>query len=266
MPLNTPNPTLAGAHAFHQDLLQGLRQARHVVMFTGAGVSAESGIPTFRDAPGALWARFDPGELATAQAFQRDRALVWGWYEWRRMKMLQAQPNPAHLAIAALAHQVPRLSLITQNVDDLHQRAGSRVLAHLHGELSRPRCFRCSQPTRYAPGIPSEPEDGRRLEPPLCPACGGPIRPGVVWFGESLPEPAWKRALAATEEADLVFSVGTSALVYPAAAIPAHAARRGARVIQINPASTALDPIAHHNLVGPAGVILPALLAAAFPD
>jgi len=122
-------------------LLSALRSARHVVVFTGAGVSAESGIPTFRDALTGLWERFDPAELATADAYRRDPALVWGWYEWRRMKVLQARPNPAHMAIAELAGHVPQLTLITQNVDDLHERAGSREVIHLHGSLHRPRCF-----------------------------------------------------------------------------------------------------------------------------
>ncbi|MDY0013997.1 MAG: NAD-dependent deacylase [Rhodocyclaceae bacterium] len=250
---------------FPPGLLEKLRTTRHLLVFTGAGISAESGISTFRDSPTGLWARFDPSELATAQAFRRDPALVWGWYEWRRMKVLQAQPNPGHRAIAELARQVPEFSLLTQNVDDLHERAGSRVLAHLHGELARPRCFDCGRPARYPPGIPEEPEDGRRLEPLRCRICHGPVRPGVVWFGESLPADAWERAMGALAEADLVFSVGTSALVYPAADIPAAAARRGATVVQINPAPTALDSIAHYNLAGPAGVILPALVAAAFP-
>jgi NAD-dependent deacetylase len=247
------------------ELIQSLRQARHVLVFTGAGVSAESGIPTFREAMTGLWERYDPAELATPEAFQRDPALVWGWYEWRRMKVLQASPNPAHHAIAALARQVPGLSLVTQNVDDLHERAGGTVLAHLHGQINQPLCFGCGLPTSYPSGIPDEPEGGRRVDPPRCGNCGGPIRPGVVWFGEALPTEDWGRAMDAAREADLVFSVGTSNLVYPAAEVPELAARRGVTVVQVNPASTALDRIARHNLHGPAGVILPALLEAAFP-
>ncbi len=136
-------------------LISALRSARHVVVFTGAGVSAESGIPTFRDALTGLWERFDPGELATPEAFRRDPALVWGWYEWRRMRVLQSQPNPAHLAIADLARHVPQLTLITQNVDDLHERAGSEDVIHLHGSLHRPRCFACARE-------PAEATAGRR--------------------------------------------------------------------------------------------------------
>lgn len=264
--MTTATDPAPGPPAIPADLVDALRLARHVLVFTGAGVSAESGIPTFRDAMTGLWQRFDPAELASPEAFQRDPALVWGWYEWRRMKVLRAQPNPAHTAIANLKQRLPRLSLVTQNVDDLHERAGSTVLAHLHGQINKPLCFDCGLPTNYPAGIPNEPEEGRRIDPPRCGTCGGAIRPGVVWFGESLPEDDWSRALAATRDADLVFSVGTSSLVYPAAEIPELAARMGATVVQINPASTALDRVARYNLQGPAGVILPALVAAAFPD
>ncbi|MBL8447972.1 MAG: NAD-dependent deacylase [Zoogloeaceae bacterium] len=255
----------AAPPSFSTDLLAALRQARHVLVFTGAGVSAESGIPTFRDALTGLWARFDAQQLATAEAYQHDSALVWGWYEWRRMKIRRAQPNPAHRAIAALAHKVPQLSLVTQNVDDLHERAGSVVIAHLHGEISKPLCFDCGLSTFFPNDLPDEPEGGRRLEPPRCGTCGGPIRPGVVWFGEPLPPEDWARAMDAARDADIVISVGTSNLVYPAAEIPELAARRGATVIQVNPAATSMDRIAQHTLQGPAGIILPALVAAAFP-
>lgn len=264
--MSAPTDLPAGPTSIPLELVQALRKARHVLVFTGAGVSAESGIPTFRDAMTGLWSRYDPAELATPEAYAGDPALVWGWYEWRRMKVLQASPNPAHHAIAALALKLPRLSLVTQNVDDLHERAGSTVLAHLHGQLDRPLCFECGLPTSHPPGIPDEPEGGRRLDPPRCHTCGGPIRPGVVWFGEPLPSGDWGRAMDATREADLVFSVGTSNLVYPAAEIPELAARLGATVVQVNPAATALDRIARHNLQGPAGMILPALVEAAFPD
>ena len=132
-------------------LAETLRSAQHVVVFTGAGVSAESGIPTFRDALTGLWERFDASSLATAEAFRADPALVWGWYEWRRMKVLQAKPNPAHLAIAELARHVPRLTLVTQNVDDLHERAGSREVIHLHGSLHQPRCFDCGHSAESFP-------------------------------------------------------------------------------------------------------------------
>lgn len=176
---------------FSQDLLVALRNARHVVVFTGAGVSAESGIPTFRDALTGLWTQFDASELASPEGFRADPALVWGWYEWRRMTVMHAEPNPAHYAIAKLAGLVPQLTVITQNVDDLHERAGSADPVRLHGSLRRPRCFACNRPHEFSPGIPEEPEGGRRLEPPRCGHCGGRIRPGVVWFGEELPRDAW---------------------------------------------------------------------------
>jgi NAD-dependent deacetylase len=241
-------------------ILALLRAARHVVVLTGAGVSAESGIPTFRNKMTGLWKRYAAEDLACAEAFRRDRALVWGWYEWRRKLVMQAQPNPAHRAIAALAERTPRLSLVTQNVDDLHERAGSRDIIHLHGEIQRPRCFACGQAFSFGPGIPDEPEGGRRLEPPRCTHCNGHIRPGVVWFGEALPEDAWDVAARACASCDLMFVVGTSALVHPAASLPEIAARRGVPTVQINPDATAFDDRAHFNLRGAAGEIMPRLL------
>lgn len=169
------------------DLPELLRSAQHIVVFTGAGVSAESGISTFRDDLTGLWSRFDAAELATPDAFRRDPDLVWGWYEWRRMNVLRASPNAGHVAIAAMEHHVPKLTLITQNVDDLHERAGSGSVIHLHGSLFAPRCFACARPARFPDEFPDEPEGGRRVAPPKCSHCGGRIRPGVVWFGETLP-------------------------------------------------------------------------------
>ncbi len=187
-----PSSTIAGL----------LREAKHVVVFTGAGVSAESGIPTFRDALSGLWSRFDPAQLATAEAFRADPSLCWGWYESRRLKVLQAKPNAAHMAIAELAKHVPRLTVVTQNVDDLHERAGSLDVIHLHGSLHSPRCIDCGNPYEAAipPGGVSD--ENCRLEPPRCGACNGHIRPGVVWFGEMLPEDAWSAGLGAAEECD----------------------------------------------------------------
>lgn len=166
--------------SFPPVLLDALRQARHLVVFTGAGVSAESGIPTFRDALSGLWQRFDPAQLATPEAFAEDPALVWGWYEWRRMKVLAAQPNPAHRAIAELAARVPRLSLVTQNVDDLHERAGSPAAIHLHGSLHQPRCVACGRAHDGLSTSLREPEEGRRLEPPRPLRRAGAPRRGVV--------------------------------------------------------------------------------------
>ena len=249
-----------------QALSEVLRSARHVVVLTGAGVSAESGIPTFRDALTGLWEQFDAQALATPEAFRRDPALVWGWYEWRRAKVLRAQPNPGHRSIAALERLVPEVTLVTQNVDDLHERAGSASPIHLHGSLNQPRCFACARPHVLPSEVPDEPEGGRRLEPPRCLHCGGRIRPGVVWFGEALPEAAWKDAKTAAGSCDLMLVVGTSGLVYPAAGLPKVAAANGARIIQVNPGPAELDVDGAAHLVGQAGVIMPALVAAAWPS
>ncbi len=238
-----------------------LRQACHVTVLTGAGVSAESGVPTFRDVLTGLWARYEAEDLATAAAFERDPALVWGWYEWRRSLVLRVQPNPAHRAIAAMAARV-KLSVVTQNVDDLHERAGSTGVIHVHGSLHTPRCFACATPWHYPAGIPDEPEGGRRLAPPPCPRCGEPIRPGVVWFGESLPTAAWQAAQQAVRDCDVLLSVGTSSLVYPAAQLPFDAAREGKTVIQINPSATHVDAVAQLSIAGKAGEVLPHLLGA----
>lgn len=212
-----------------------LQEAGHVVIFTGAGASSESGIPTFRDALTGLWKRFDASKLATTAAFRADPSLCWGWYEWRRRKVIQAQPNGAHHAIAEIAKQVPKLTVITQNVDDLHERAGSQAVTHLHGSLHLPRCIDCG--AAYTTALPSEalPETGIRIDPPRCAQCHGYVRPGVVWFGEMLPEEAWANALAAAEGCDLFLSIGTSGTVYPAAELPLRAHGRGATVVHVNP-------------------------------
>jgi len=245
-------------------LIDALHRARHVVVFSGAGVSAESGIPTFRDSLTGLWERFDAASLATPEAFRADPALVWGWYEWRRMKVLQAQPNPAHMAIAELAWHVPHLTLVTQNVDDLHERAGSTDVIHLHGSLHQPRCFNCGERPDTSPTMPDEPEGGRRLEPPRCAACGGQLRPGVVWFGESLPTEALNTAFAAAQSCDLLISVGTSGMVYPAAEVPGLAWRAGAVVVHVNPQPQTDHSEREFALAGPAGEQLPRLIRQAF--
>lgn len=243
-------------------LQQALTNIRHLVVFTGAGVSAESGIPTFRDALTGLWSTFDAEALATPEAFLRDPELVWGWYEWRRSKVLQVQPNPAHQAIAELARQVPRLTLITQNVDDLHERAGSSSVLHLHGSLHHPRCFRCAHPLETLPDPLDLSLGERRLAPPRCGHCGGLIRPGVVWFGEMLPEQALTDAFAAARSCDLLLSVGTSGLVYPAAQIPDIAWQAGATVLHVNPQPLVVRAEREFCLTGLAGELLPHLLAA----
>lgn len=244
-------------------LPDALARARRVVVFTGAGVSAESGISTFRDPLTGLWSRFDARALATPEAFAAQPDLVWGWYEWRRAHVARAEPNAAHRAIAALARRVPSLALITQNVDNLHERAGSDNVIHLHGSLHAPRCSACGQAAAFASQPQAEPAEGRAIAPPACVHCGAPIRPGVVWFGESLPASAWQQALHAAGDCDLFLSIGTSALVYPAAELPLRALRAGATVAQVNPAATPLDTHAHFNLRGAAAEVMPRLLAAA---
>lgn len=245
-------------------LIETLRNAQHIVVFTGAGVSAESGIPTFRDSLTGLWERFDAASLATPEAFCADPELVWGWYEWRRMKVQQAQPNPAHRAIAELSRHVPRLTLITQNVDDLHERAGSAEVIHLHGSLHQPRCFKCGEAPNEPLGMPEEPEGGRRVQPPRCAVCDGPLRPGVVWFGESLPLGQLNAAFAAAEHCDVLISVGTSGLVYPAAEVPGLAWRAGAVVVHVNPMARTSHDEREYALAGPAGEKLPELVQRAF--
>jgi NAD-dependent deacetylase len=241
-------------------LIEALRSAKDILVLTGAGISAESGLPTFRDPLTGLWERFNPQDLATPDAFERDPALVWGWYEWRRMKALRAAPNAAHTAIRDLQHKAPRLTLVTQNVDDLHERAGSPNVVHLHGRLSWPYCEDCRQPFTPALGIPDEPEQGRRLDPPRCTACGSRVRPGVVWFGESLSQSEWNIAERAADRCDAFFCVGTSAVVYPAASLIERAAARGVTTVQVNPGGSSWDEHVSYNFRCTAGAMLPELV------
>ena len=240
------------ALTFDSALLAALRSARFVAALTGAGISAESGISTFRD-PDGLWARFDPRELATPSAFARHPKRVWDWYAWRRQRVAAAQPNPGHLALAQLEAKVPAFTLITQNVDGLHQRAGSRSVIELHGNISRVKCSR--------EGTIVERWDETASDVPRCSACGAFLRPDVVWFEELLPESALAAARDAAARCDVLLVVGTSAEVYPAAALPASADAAGAMVVEINPNPTALSDAADYVLRGPAGQVLPALLA-----
>lgn len=237
---------------------KALRSAEHVCILTGAGVSAESGIPTFREAQTGLWAQFSPQELATPAAFASNPARVWQWYATRRASVRAAQPNPAHLALATLAQRVSHCSLITQNVDDLHERAGSRDVIRLHGSLMNARC------SNGCPGT-VQPTDEQHGEPPACPTCGALMRPDVVWFGEPLPMGPFEQARSAAVACDVFLSVGTSNLVEPAASLPWIAATHGATVIVVNPTmegqrrGPSILP-----LEGPAGVLLPRLIAEAF--
>lgn len=222
-----------------------------IAFLTGAGMSAESGVPTFRDALTGLWARFDPAGLATPEAFRRDPALCWGWYRWRAALVRRARPNAGHLAIAGLAGRGHEITVVTQNVDDLHERAGSRDVVHLHGSLFATRCFDCGRPAVPDPileGLDAIGGEGAREAPPACVACGGPCRPGVVWFGEPLPADAWERACEALAACELLVVVGTSGLVQPAASLPRLAREAGARVVEINPVESAVSALAHESL------------------
>jgi NAD-dependent deacetylase len=234
------------------ELVTTLRAAEHVTVLTGAGVSAESGVPTFRDAQTGLWAKYSPEELATPQAFRRNPRLVWDWYAWRRELVGQAEPNPGHLALARLEQLLPRFTLITQNVDSLHQRAGSRSVIELHGNINRTICF---SERRVVESWP-ETDD----LPPRCPNCGSLLRPDVVWFGETLPPEALAKAFEAAEQCDLFMTIGTSGLVQPAASLPVAALRWGAVTVEINPAATPLTAHMTYTLPGPAGQILPKLV------
>lgn len=241
-------------------LIDRLASACSVVFFTGAGASSESGIPTFRDALTGLWGEFDAESLATPEAFLRDPALVWGWYEWRRKQVSLAQPNAGHRAMAMLENLIPQVTVITQNVDHLHERAGSQRVIHLHGSLFESRCFHCGEAHEHSAGAIDESADGRPIKPPSCMVCRGPVRPGVVWFHENLPETAWNEAQDSSREADLFFVVGTSGLIWPAAELPNRAHSSGAMVVRVNPELNGPGDFSTIDLVGKAGEILPAMI------
>jgi NAD-dependent deacetylase len=231
-----------------------LREARRVLALTGAGVSAESGVPTFRGA-GGLWRNHRAEDLATPEAFDRDPRLVWEWYASRREALAPLQPNPAHHALAALDARAPEFLLATQNVDGLHATAGSRRMVELHGTIWRLKCTACAHAA-----------EDRRVPlpdlPPRC-ACGALLRPDVVWFGEALPEAATVRAFEAARAADVVLVIGTSSIVYPAAALPEVAREAGAFVVEVNPEPTPLTPLADTSLRGTAASIVPRLIEGA---
>jgi NAD-dependent deacetylase len=235
-----------------QALIETLRDAGRVVALTGSGISAESGLPTFREAQTGLWERYDPQQLATPEAFARYPRLVWEWYEWRRKLVTGAEPNAGHKALAELERRVPSFTLVTQNVDGLHKRAGSRFVIELHGNILRSKCSR--EDRVVEPEVQDEPV------PPLCPRCGAFLRPDVVWFGEMLPFGAFEAASEAARGCDVFLSIGTSSLVYPAAALPNEALESGATLVEINPNPTALTPHADYALRGNAGEVLPRLL------
>lgn len=233
-------------------LIKKLRSTKHLAVLTGAGTSSESGVPTFREAQTGLWEQYNPQELATRQAFKNNPQLVWDWYQWRRKLIIEADPNPGHFALAEMQTISQQFTLITQNVDGLHQRAGSQNVVELHGNLMLDKCFDCSTPTTK--------------EPPLtirvfnCPRCWGLVRPDVVWFGEDLDPDNLSLALKTAKNCDTFISIGTSAVVEPAASLPSIAKENGAVLVEINPDSTPVTELADYVLKGPSGEILPQLV------
>ncbi|HEY7236795.1 MAG TPA: NAD-dependent protein deacylase [Gemmatimonadaceae bacterium] len=236
-----------------ENLAALLATAKRVVVFTGAGVSAESGVPTFRQAANALWDEVDVRNFAYPTGYRRNQPNAWRWYAARAAKTREVSPNAGHFAIADIERRVDEFLLVTQNIDNLHQRAGSRNVVELHGNLREPRCFECGAHAAWA-------------QDPVCEACGGLLRPDVVMFEEELPAGALDLAREAAESCDLLFSVGTSNLVWPATEVPRYAQRAGARVVIVNPDMEG-QPWGHHvtQLVGAAGEVLPALVRLAWP-
>lgn len=236
--------------------------AKSVVVLTGSGMSQESGVPTFREAQTGLWARYDPAELATPEAFERNPARVFGWYLWRWKLAREAKPHAGYYALIDLARGVPSFSIITQNVDGLHRRAGSEDVVELHGSLERFRCAGAGHPYDAALLEELSADPTGEVEPPRCPRCSSPVRPGVVWFGESLPPEALARAWRAVQECDLLLVVGTSGLVYPAAELPWVARQGGAKLIEVNPSPTPFSRTADLWWKETAAVALPQLARA----
>ena len=234
-----------------------LAAAQRVVVFTGAGVSKESGIATFRDPGEGLWAQYDPMELATREAYVRDPAFVWSWYRDRFGKLAEARPNAGHVALAELERHVPSVIVVTQNIDGLHRRAGSSDVIELHGSADRFKCL-----GERHKGFTWDDISGSEEAPPRCPQCGDLIRPDVVWFGESLPHEAITRAFEVARRCDVMLVVGTSGVVQPAASVPLVALQSAAFLIDVNPQPDELTSLAHVFLQGPGGEVLPLLVRA----
>ena len=234
------------------ELASLLKRTSKLAALTGAGVSQESGLRTFRDAQTGLWAQYKPEELASPEAFERDPKLVWDWYAWRREAVKGVRPNPGHCALVEIEKRISGFTLITQNIDGLHRFAGSQNVLELHGNIQRVRCSECFMFT----------EDWRddTESVPTCASCGGLLRPDVVWFGESLPRDQLEKAIKATQTCDVFFSIGTSGMVQPAASL-AHAARTtGAVIVEINAEPTPLTPTADYFFQGKSGEVLPELV------
>jgi NAD-dependent deacetylase len=243
-----------------QEAAQLLKDIKHLAVLTGAGISKESGLATFRDPDDGLWSQFSPQELANAQAFHQDPVKIWNWYAQRRRKAAQAKPNPGHEALVQMESIFESVVIITQNVDGLHQAAGSHHVIELHGNIHRNKCADgCyGNPTLVdVPLSTEENEDGL----PLCPLCGAFVRPDIVWFGEMLPETALEQSFKVCNEADAMLTIGTSGDVIPASLLPRIVAKHNAPIIEINPEDTSLTSLARAVLRGPSGVLLPQLVA-----
>jgi NAD-dependent deacetylase len=229
--------------------IERIKSSKHVVFFTGAGISAESGIPTFRG-EGGIWNKLKPEELANFNAFIKNPKMVWEWYSYRKKIVRESFPNAGHFAIAEFQNYFPKVTVITQNIDNLHKRAGSREIFELHGNIERNYCIKCKTFYNEIEDIP---------EIPIC-KCGGLIRPDVVWFGEYLPQDQFNGSEKAASECDLFFVVGTSAVVYPAASLIYTAKQHGAYIFEINIKETEISSFAHKTINGKAGILLPQIL------
>jgi NAD-dependent deacetylase len=238
-----------------------LRNSQHIAVFTGAGISAESGIPTFRDVENGIWGNVDLHKVATKSGYKKDPVFAWNWYEWARNEVATKKPNYGHQIISELEKYIPKVTVITQNVDDLHERAGSSNVLHIHGTLQKIRCMECEY-QNYVTTIPSN-----SSQPHICPECGGILRPDVVWFGDSLPTQIWDQAeKVSREECDLMLIIGSSGLIFPANSLPILAIDRGINTIQINKEVTDLDKLVTVNLSGCAGEVLSKMFEFSFGD
>lgn len=239
---------------------EALDGARVVAVSSGAGISKESGVPTFHDAQEGLWARYDPQQLATPQAFRRNPDLVWSWYMYRYDLVSRVKPNAGHYAVAELEGLLPTVVVLTQNIDGLHVEAGSTDVLELHGNIRRHKCFSDCRGSPTLIDLKSITYDKKHAPP--CPHCGDKIRPDVVWYGETLPPRSLQRAFKVASDCNVMLVVGTSGIVQPAASLPTRARQVGATVIEINPKESLITPIAGIFLKGPSGEVLPRLVAA----
>lgn len=232
-------------------LLPLFKKQSKIAVLTGAGISAESGVATFRDKQTGLWSKFNPQVLANFETFLQEPKLVWDWYDFRKKAIHEISPNEGHFALVEFEKLFLDFSLITQNIDNLHQKAGSKQVVELHGNIERNYCISCKKFKETIVELP-----------PKCEFCGGLVRPDVVWFGEMLPEDALRFAFQKSKESDIFLCIGTSAVVYPAAQLPIDAARNGAKLIIINPEDTEISPFAAFHIFEKSGVFLPKLIKA----